>query len=308
MRQVTSKQFVDAAVAKLPLWDNETKQMRMQILYQTEMCDGFVRNSIKRAGGDMGRYAGSNDMLRNALTKLAPLNSASGKEFLVPGALLFIVKPGHNGKYNDELGDASHVGIYTQRPEAEVTHSSQSKGGVVPSTLKNAWTHVGLAKAVDYSASQAPTNNDTDYGGRGGELDMSDQTTTTVPNMNTLYRVVLPAASAGQTVNFRKNAQPEGVIYAKIPDGTLVMAGGIFTSWGFEWRSANYNGLNGYIMAQFLQASDSAMQEPDASAPTYTPVEIPPYAQNDPVEYRIQQLERQIDYILQETGIKKIGG
>ena len=76
------------------------------------------------------------------LTKLAPLNSASGKEFLVPGALLFIVKPGHNGKYNDELGDASHVGIYTQ--QAEVTQLSVK--GVALN--KNAWTHVGLKRWI----------------------------------------------------------------------------------------------------------------------------------------------------------------
>ena len=131
---ITGKQLADAAVAAIP----------MGITYQQEMCDAFVRNSFKRAGGDMGRYAGSNDMFRNALSVMYPLDMA--KNMLVPGALLFIVEPGHNAKYNDDLGDASHVGIYTGAPEAEVMHSSASRGGVFPSTLKNAWTHMGLPK------------------------------------------------------------------------------------------------------------------------------------------------------------------
>ena len=78
------------------------------------------------------------------------------------------------------------------------------------------------------------------------------------------------------------------------------MAGGIFTSWGFSGDLPTTTALTATLWHNFyrraiVQCGTGAVHQ----------CEIP-YA--DPVEYRIQQLERQIDYILQETGIKKIGG
>ncbi len=271
---ITGKQLADAAVAAIP----------MGITYQQEMCDAFVRNSFKRAGGDMGRYAGSNDMFRNALSVMYPLDMA--KNMLVPGALLFIVEPGHNAKYNDDLGDAIHVGIYTGAPEAEVMHSSASRGGVFPSTLKNAWTHMGLPKAATFGE---------EYGGRGGDI-VSDQ--------KTLFRVVLPEANRGQTVNMRKNPEPNSVVYEKIPDGTQLPAGEEFTRGGQRWREVRYNSMTGYIMAQYLAEVNSTDEAPYFPvAPTEQPI-VP----TGDLEYRMEQMEQWMKIVLDETGIGKRRG
>ena len=273
MAKITGKQLADAAVAAIP----------MGITYQQEMCDAFVRNSFKRAGGDMGRYAGSNDMFRNALSIMYPLDMA--KNMLVPGALLFIVEPGHNAKYNDDLGDASHVGIYTGAPEAEVMHSSASRGGVFPSTLKNAWTHMGLPKAATFGE---------EYGGRGGDI-VSEKT---------LFRVMLPEANRGQTVNMRKNPEPNSVVYEKIPDGTQLPAGEEFTRNGQRWREVRYNSMTGYIMAQYLVEAGSTDEAP------YFPVapDLPTIQPTGDLEYRMAQMEQWMKIVLDETGIGKRRG
>ena len=195
--RINGQQLADAAVAKRPDTEKYGPDAPPQIVYKDEMCDKFVRNSYERAGGGkMTRWAGSNDMYRNALSCLYPLDMAKGQGILVPGAVLFIVKPGYNPKYKDDLGDAEHIGILTLSPHAEVMHSSASRGGVYPSTLKNAWTHAGLLKEVSYGVDKVveiPKELDTDYEGRGGDLSVE----------KTLFRVMLPEANRGQTVNMR---------------------------------------------------------------------------------------------------------
>ena len=272
--RINGQQLADAAVAAIP----------MGITYQQEMCDAFVRNSFKRAGGDMGRYAGSNDMFRNALSVMYPLDMA--KNILVPGALLFIVEPGHNAKYNDDLGNASHVGIYTGAPEAEVMHSSASRGGVYPSTLKNAWTHAGLPKAATFGTSKPVETDD----GRGGNLE------------KTLYRIILPEANKGQTVNMRKNPEPDSVIYEKVPDGTQLLAGEEFTRGGQRWRQVRYNSMTGYIMAQYLVEAGSTDEAP------YFPIAPDTIQPTGDLEYRVAQLEQWMKIVLDETGIGKRRG
>jgi hypothetical protein len=118
------------------------------ILYTEEDCQGFVENTVKRAGGSIPDYRGSNDMYRNACSKIVPLKGAS----LEPGMVLFIVKQdgGEPDRYKpDGLGNASHIGWYTGG-RYEVVHSSASRGSVQLSTLKNGWTHAGWLRSVDY--------------------------------------------------------------------------------------------------------------------------------------------------------------
>ena len=50
----------------------------MGITYKMQKCDKFVLESAKRAGKDLGRYAGSNDMFRR-LKKMYPLDMAKKK-------------------------------------------------------------------------------------------------------------------------------------------------------------------------------------------------------------------------------------
>ena len=101
----------------------------------------FVRKTIERAGGKYLSSAGANAMLRN-LKWLYPLDDARANGSLKPGAVLFMVEPGWNSKYNDNMGSAEHMGIYTGIPGKEIIHSSQSKGGVIASTFHRGHGHM----------------------------------------------------------------------------------------------------------------------------------------------------------------------
>ena len=282
---ITGKQLADAAVAAIP----------MGITYKMQKCDKFVLESAKRAGKDLGRYAGSNDMFRR-LKKMYPLDMAKKNGTLRPGAVLFIVEPGYNAKYDDYLGKADHVGIYTNDPKAEVMHSSETRDGVYPSTLKNAWTHAGWLDGVDYEDNDRPSpvpDDQNDYGGRGGDIVAE----------KTLFRVVLPEANKGQTVNMRKNPEPNSVVYEKIPDGTQLPAGEEFTRGGQRWREVRYNSMTGYIMAQYLAEVNSTDEAP------YFPVAPDTIQPTGDLEYRVAQLEQWMKIVLDETGIgKRYGG
>ena len=115
-------------------------------------CQGLIEATIQALGGEMS-YRGSNDMFRNACSYVETLDQAKQYGRLIPGAVLFIVRQdgGEPPQYRDNKGNASHVGWYTGG-RYEVVHASSSKGKVAPSTLRNAWTHVGWLKAVDYTA------------------------------------------------------------------------------------------------------------------------------------------------------------
>ena len=261
---ITGKQLADAAVAAIP----------MGITYQQEDCQKFVKQSVKRAGGDMGNYAGSNDMFRNACSKMYPLSMATP----VLGCVLFIVAEGYNKKYDDSLGDASHVGIYTGNPE--VVHSSATRGGVFPSTLKNGWTHVGWLKAVDYVAHKGDT------GAQGESREV----------VKMLHRVILPTADAGQTVNLRKNADPNSVVLARVPDGAEVLAADVFDAAGQMWQPVTYNGQSGYMMARYLMA----VTDLPAWVPLYDGIAALP----ETVEERLLLAEKRIANLEKVTGVK----
>lgn len=113
-------------------------------------CQGLIEAVVRALGGEIS-YRGSNDMFRNACSYIGTLDQARKEGRLVPGAVLFIVRldGGELALYKDGKGNASHVGWYTGG-RYEVVHASSSKGKVAASTLKNAWTHVGWLKSVDY--------------------------------------------------------------------------------------------------------------------------------------------------------------
>lgn len=271
---ITGQQLANAAIDAL----------NKGITYQQEDCQAFVKNSFKRAGGSMGNFAGSNDMMRNAMTKLYQLKGAP----LQPGWLVYIIEPGHNSKYQDNLGDAVHVGIYTGSPE--VVHSSASRGGVFASTLKNAWTHAGPPKAARFDSTQG-----NEYSGQGGKLDMDDA------GIKQLYRVTMPSGKEGQTVNFRPQPDSGSVVYAKLPDGTVLMGSESVNKNGAIWRKVNHEGVNGYVDASFLQVANSTDSAP------YFPMQ--PDASYIPIPQPISNEDwcvKQIQNILKVTGIKEV--
>lgn len=189
------------------------------ITYQQEDCQAFIEQTVKRAGGSVPDYRGSNDMYRNACTRIVPLKGAA----LEPGMVLFIVaQDGREPeRYKaDGLGNASHVGWYTGLRH-EVVHSSASRGQVAASTLKNAWTHAGWLKGIAYNQSEV-----------------------------TPMKTAVVHAESGDTVRMRKFPTTEDIALANVPVGTTV---GVLDQQG-EWWRITHGGLTGWMMSKFLTA------------------------------------------------------
>lgn len=191
------------------------------ILYSDEDCQRFIKNTIKRAGGDIPEYAGSNDMYRNACSEVLPLAIAR----LQPGMVLFIVE--HDGnepaQYKaDGKGNASHIGWYTGGMY-KVVHSSASRGMVVSSTLKNGWTHAGYLKALQYNGAEEPIE----------------------PAVHGIGYINLPA---GQNVFHRINANKDSAYWGRIPGGTQVE----IISEKKGWTRVRYGTHDGYVMSEFV--------------------------------------------------------
>ena len=190
-------------------------------------CQGLIEFVVRGLGGRMS-YSGSNDMLRNACTRVEPLGAASPE----PGCVLFIVKHdgGEPAHYNDRLGNASHVGWYTGGRH-EVVHASSSRGQVAPSTLKNGWTHIGWLKAVQYNQSQStPTDSEV-----------------------TPMETAVVHAESGDTVRMRKFPTTQDIALANVPVGATV---GVLDKQG-EWWRITHGGLTGWMMSEFLTAPDA---------------------------------------------------
>lgn len=205
---------------------------RPRILYSDEDCQKFVKNTVKRAGGRLKDYRGSNDMFRNACSYLDTIENAKKSGRLVAGAVLFILENdgGEPERYKaDGKGNASHIGWYTAGIDGyEVVHSSASRGGVYPSTLKNAWTHVGWLKELDYSDNK-------------GVDDMTEEQLFSV-------EAVVHAAQ-GNTVNMRQSADKGATVIERVPIGTKVDIIGETIGWKMI-RLAS--GKQGWMMEEFL--------------------------------------------------------
>ena len=192
------------------------------ILYEHEDCQRFVKNTIKRAGGEIDEYAGSNDMYRNACSEILPLAIAK----LIPGMVLFIVAHdgGEPAKYKaDGLGNASHIGWYTGGVY-KVVHSSATRGQVAASTLKNGWTHAGYLKALTYNGAAEPVKPE--------------------PLQGTAY-INLPPSS---NVFHRINANKDSAYWGRIPGGTKVEV----VNQTKTWTRVKWGGHDGYVANDFI--------------------------------------------------------
>ena len=200
------------------------------ITYIQEDCQAFIEATVRRAGGKMRDYAGSNDMYRNACTEVIALEEAIAGRKLVPGMVLFIVSRdgGEPIQYKgDGRGNASHVGWFTGGG-CEVVHSSQSRGGVFASTLKNGWTHAGWLREVDYGEAEAP---------------VTPAATPSLP-----VSVAFIDLPADETVFHRISPSSSSAWFARIRGGEQVE----LVSVRDGWARVRYSGHEGYVMAEFV--------------------------------------------------------
>lgn len=126
-------------------------------------CQAFVEQVLKDLGvrkqdGNPYNWKGSNSMFRNHIRWRGTIEECRQKFGCIPqGAFMFLVK--HDGGevergYHDDLGNASHVGLYVGTSPLPVM-DSQPTGGVQYRKL-SIFTHVGLMDMIDYSSSPEP--------------------------------------------------------------------------------------------------------------------------------------------------------
>lgn len=113
------------------------------IPYEQLDCQAFVEQVLKDCNALSTNWRGSNHMWREAV-----YDRSEDMGTLVPGEWIF--KIAHDGGevergYNDDMGNAYHVGIYCG--DGEVIHSTT--GGVQMGTI-NGWTHHAKCIDVDY--------------------------------------------------------------------------------------------------------------------------------------------------------------
>ncbi len=202
------------------------------ITYGQEDCQGFIEGTVRRAGGEMKDYAGSNDMFRHACTEVIPLGEAIGSRRLVPGMVLFIVS--HDGgepdKYKgDGRGNASHVGWYTGGIH-EAVHSSATKGQVAASTLRNGWTHAGWLREVAYGEAEKPVD----------AAPAASIAYINLPEDETVFHRISPSSSSKWFARIRGQQQVELV---SVRDG---------------WAKVRCGGHDGYVMAGFVAGLPAA--------------------------------------------------
>lgn len=124
------------------------------IPYSRLDCQAFIERVLKDCGLSRN-WKGSNHMWRKALKWKGTYEEALSTFGKIPaGAWLFTIKNDGGEKargYNDNLGNASHVGIYVGScGKMESIHSTTGgvQWGKCPAPR---WTHVGLAIDIDYA-------------------------------------------------------------------------------------------------------------------------------------------------------------
>lgn len=126
------------------------------IPYSKLDCQGFVEQVLKDAGVRKGNgtpynWKGSNSMFRNHVKWRGTIEQCQKKFGCIPlGAFVFKVK--HDGGelergYHDDLGNASHVGLYV---DTGICMHSQPSTGVAKCSI-SVFTHVCLMDMIDYT-------------------------------------------------------------------------------------------------------------------------------------------------------------
>ena len=117
------------------------------IPYSELDCQALVERILSDCG-EKHDWRGSNHMWREALTEKHKITNESE---IPAGVFLFTLKQDGGEKergYNDNEGNASHVGLYLGL--SRVIHSTT--GGVQWDDIsRSRWTHYGLCKYIDYT-------------------------------------------------------------------------------------------------------------------------------------------------------------
>lgn len=203
--------------------------------YEEMDCQAFVEKCLANCGIRKD-LAGSNAWYRFVMRNgwVGTPEECKAKFGYIPvGAFLFILKQDGKepSKYQgDGIGNASHIGIFTDRGEGAI-NSSSSRGCVCESkfsgkSIRGGWNRVGLWKAIDYGSD---INRILDGG--GGE------------------KVSYQAKVVGGKLNLREQPKTDAERLCQIPDGTILT----ITDEALDWAKTSYNGQTGWVVAKFLE-------------------------------------------------------
>jgi hypothetical protein len=195
-------------------------------------CINLIGWCVQELGGkkdDIPR--GSNTAWRTVMQWRGTLAEAKAQGKLVPGALVYICDA-PTAQWPE--GDFGHVGVYVGRKDIEVVHASASRGGVYPSTLKNAWNHVAWPTCVSYTTKTEKPE--------GGTTTVLYQATVTTQE-NALNLRATPAATAARV--------------GTVPRGTLVDVLEETTG----WRRIQFAGTTAWASADYLQRAGADTPE-----------------------------------------------
>ena len=126
--------------------------------YSQMDCQAFIEQCLRDCGLDKN-LAGSNAWYREVMNNgeiLTPEECVKKYKKAPAGAFLFILNKdgGEPSKYkSDNLGNASHIGLVTEKGEGAI-HSSATRGAVSESkfnnkTINGGWNKVGLWNQVE---------------------------------------------------------------------------------------------------------------------------------------------------------------
>lgn len=222
-------------------------------------CQAFVEACMRDAG-DGKNLAGSNAWYRECIRTgwVGTPEECRNRFGCIPkGAFLFILKASGNEpeRYKgDGIGNASHIGLYTDETGDEMTaqamadgvfgayrydygngaiHSSSSRGCVCTSrfagkTINGGWNRVGLWRHIDYGENVNGILNGEDGGGKVEP-----------------YK----AGVVGGALNLREEPATSAKRIAQIPDGTVLT---VTEENGTGWAKVEYDGYTGWVMMKYL--------------------------------------------------------
>jgi len=234
--------------------------------YSEMDCQAFVEKCLKDIGVKKN-LTGSNAWFRECRQHgWVGSPEECKREFgIIPaGAFLFIHEFDGGEEdvgYHDGLGNASHIGIYTDMPGAEMValaieagdtiapnynfgsgaiHSSSTRKAVATSefagkTIRGGWNMIGLWVEISYGESV-----DRILRGKGEKA------------------VLYKANVIGGGLNLRKQPSKSSVWLDQIPEGTSLDV----TEEKQDWAKVTYNGQEGWVMKEFLQREDDSIAVP----------------------------------------------
>ena len=192
--------------------------------YDEMDCISFVVNGIRKADGANGesliyKCGGTNELWRSIyqngkyryVTEIVEIGEAMRRGMLVPGRLMVIWEPGHNAKYNDDLGDCSHIGVYVGDADCEAVHSSYTLHCVAATTIKSGFTHVLSHRLIDHSTvNSTPAVTPAQTGNTSGD--------------GSVRQMSLIVTTEKDPLNVRDKPSVKGAVVGKAARGSTVTA------------------------------------------------------------------------------------